>query len=619
MATSRKPEVKAIVSVDGEKVDYVSLEISQEMGAHHDFELLLDHKTVDPQFFNTPDKKLKLIHSKVIINLQHGDERGKAYVFSGLVTNVRMVASNGMHGGLLLVGKSTTIELERGRMMQSFSNTNLTAILQEITQGTLNLSTDIKPAWKHDIDFEIQHDESDWLFLSRLCKKYNERFYFSGLDLVVGPYPEWPVVPLIYDLELRSFEICSRLLPNKFSAYAYKRETHTMLRQDSPGSIEGAGNTLQQISKRSDRLTMDRKPNTPIPAYVADMGGLIDAAKSRKVAVGAEMFYVKGECKTCDVRIGRLVKMDMPKNMGGADVGLYRVYRCVHRLDEAGHYTCFFEGLPADLEYLPMPEIPLPVPYPIECEVYSNNDPLGLGRIKVTFPFDERPCATWIPVMTPNAGGNGSGLGPFNRGISFIPEVSDSVLVSFLDGQQFSQPVVIGSMFHGSNAVKLGGKVKNNLKTIRTRSGHLIQLDDADATLSITIIDPKDNYIFIDSANNDITINANRHVTINAAETMTLNARNLNINVRENMSTSVGNNQQTEVGNNKQVTVAETIEISAVNKNEKIDKNKTTNVGKKTTYSSGDIRMFSTESDVVIKSAAKALMQGAVDARISRG
>jgi hypothetical protein len=357
---------KAIVSIDGEKVNYVSLKITQVMGDHHDFELLLDHKTFDSLFFDSPGKRLVLAHSKVICDLQHGDDSGNAYVFVGLVTNVRMIAKDGFHGGVLLVGKSSTIELERGKMMQSFSNTDLRLIIEEITDDTLNLNKVIKPAWKADIDFAIQSMESDWEFLRRICHQYNERFYFTGLDLYVGPYPEFPVVFLKYDLELRSLEIGSRLVPNQFSNYYYKRDDHSTLKQDAPSEIEGAASNLQQVSGRSDRLNIGgRKPNVPVSATVQDMAGLIDATKRQKIAAGSEMIYIRGECKTCDVRIGRLVDVSLPKTMGGLDVGLYRVYSVTHILDEAGRYTCSFEAVPADLEYLVTPEVPIPTLIPL--------------------------------------------------------------------------------------------------------------------------------------------------------------------------------------------------------------------------------------------------------------
>ena len=227
--------------------------------------------------------------------------------------------------------------------------------------------------------------------------------------MYVGHYPEFPVVPLKYDVELRSLEIGSRLVPNQFSNYYYKRYNHTTLKQDSPSDIEGASSWLQQVSARADRLNMGRKPNVPADAFVPDMGSLIEATKARKVSSGSEMVYVGGACKTCDVSIGRLVDVTFPKNMGGTSFGLFRVYKIFHHFEQNGRYSCTFEAVPADLEFLYMPEVPIPTPYPIEAEVYDNDDPKGQGRIKVKFPFDKRQCDAWIPVMTPDAGGNGLG------------------------------------------------------------------------------------------------------------------------------------------------------------------------------------------------------------------
>ena len=349
MNSIRKPEVKAIVSVDGQLVSFISLKLYQEMSAHHHFELLLDHKLFNEQFFQNADERIKLVNSKVIIDLQHGDDAGKAYVFSGIVVHVRLIATEGDHGYLMLEGASNTIELERGRISQTYSNTNLFTILREITGGCPNLTSEIIPAWKADIDFSLQYEETDWRYLQRICKQYNERYYYTGLDLYVGPHPEFPVVDLTYDKELSTFEMCSRLRANQYSEYYYQRETHSTLRQDSPDSIEGAGSTLQQVGKRMDRLTTSRRSNIPVAAYVPDMGSLIEQSNRRKVSTGAEMMYVRGIAKTCDVRIGRLVRIKMAQTAGGADMGVYRVYKVIHELDQTGHYHCDFEALPADL------------------------------------------------------------------------------------------------------------------------------------------------------------------------------------------------------------------------------------------------------------------------------
>ena len=59
--------------------------------------------------------------------------------------------------------------------------------------------------------------------------------------------------------------------------------------------------------------------------------------------------------------------------------------------------------------------------------VTNNQDPQGRGRVKVKFPWlGEDDESTWIRIASPMAG-NG-------RGMYFLPEVDDEVLVAFEHG-----------------------------------------------------------------------------------------------------------------------------------------------------------------------------------------
>ena len=46
-ANVRTTEIEAIVNIDGKEVNFVHLRISQEMGQHHDFEVLVNFDTFD--------------------------------------------------------------------------------------------------------------------------------------------------------------------------------------------------------------------------------------------------------------------------------------------------------------------------------------------------------------------------------------------------------------------------------------------------------------------------------------------------------------------------------------------------------------------------------------------
>lgn len=180
----------------------------------------------------------------------------------------------------------------------------------------------------------------------------------------------------------------------------------------------------------------------------------------------------------------------------------------------------------------------------------------------------------WLRVMTPDGGGSADVR--VNRGFVFIPEVGDHVLVGFRHGDP-NRPYVMGSLFNGKTG--RGGLEENHLKSIRTRSGHAIELDDSPASLGITIKDRKGNFLHIDSNGDDIVINAKRDVTINAGETFTVNCKNANIfaqesinmNAEENISSVSGEDTAIQAGRSLTESAAENYTLSANDSNVQVN------------------------------------------------
>ena len=188
------------------------------------------------------------------------------------------------------------------------------------------------------------------------------------------------------------------------------------------------------------------------------------------------------------------------------------------------------------------------------ADVIDNNDPQGQGRIKVKFKWE---CLTndvteWLRVVTPSAGVGDRGN---NRGYFAIPEIDDQVMIAFEEGN-IARPVVMGSVYH-SSSVDSSPLIKNHLKSIITRSGHLVEFDDDAGTQGIKITDIHNNIIHIDTKGNNITITA--------LENMTLNCKNMQINVEENMDVSVGKDQSSSIGNNQTTSVNKDINTTAGN------------------------------------------------------
>jgi uncharacterized protein involved in type VI secretion and phage assembly len=143
--------------------------------------------------------------------------------------------------------------------------------------------------------------------------------------------------------------------------------------------------------------------------------------------------------------------------------------------------------------------------------VTNNNDDEGLGRIKVKFPWlSDSDESWWARIAAPMAGKD--------RGIYFLPEVDDEVLVAFDQGD-VRFPYIIGALWNGqdvppeSKPLDSDGKVIR--RVIKSRSGHIIRLDDSDGAEKIEIIDKTEkNSITIDTSANNISIKADGDITL---------------------------------------------------------------------------------------------------------
>ncbi|MEG4343074.1 phage baseplate assembly protein V [Microcoleus sp. A003_D6] len=158
--------------------------------------------------------------------------------------------------------------------------------------------------------------------------------------------------------------------------------------------------------------------------------------------------------------------------------------------------------------------------------VTNNKDEEGLGRVKVKFPWlSETDESYWARVLTPMAGKQ--------RGLYFLPEVDDEVLVAFERGD-ISSPYILGGLWNGQDKPpESNSDGKNNLRVIKSRSGHQIILDDTENAEKITIRDGTGkNQIVIDSKNNAISIEGEKDISIKATGKISLESSDGDISIK---------------------------------------------------------------------------------------
>lgn len=177
--------------------------------------------------------------------------------------------------------------------------------------------------------------------------------------------------------------------------------------------------------------------------------------------------------------------------------------------------------------------------------VSDNDDPEGLGRVKLRYPWRAADDESgWARVAVPMAGPD--------RGTYFVPEVGDEVLVAFEAGD-VHYPYVVGALWNGEDAPPVDDPDgSNDVRAIRSRSGHEVRMDDADADGGVSITTDGGHSIVlndaaggetitIDDGQNAVEFDTTRGtVTVSAGTRISIEAPMLEINADGNLNIQAG-------------------------------------------------------------------------------
>lgn len=552
-------QVHATVSIDGENRNYTRISLVQKFGQHHyfDIEVLCSPLVKENVWHHEREEMIALQGKTVVIRMKH-EFSGDESIFKGIITSIGMDGDKGVSGTLHYRGYSTTILLESGRTMDSFTDATLGEIVSEVVEKYGNgISIVNNPAFKSRIPYVQMQEESAYEFLRRLAWQYGEWFYYNGQVLYFGnPYKEKDE-NLVYDIDMDSMHFSSCVAPFHFSRHDYLSDSHMDMFGDDSEAVRGINTYLANAMKTSEGMY---RSQTTMYSHTAtghplDIEHFTAVEKGRKVA---SLVWMTGNTKTCRVRIGEPVVVQIPSNMcKRRDMGRYRIMELTHRIEVSGGYANSFKGIPASMEYIPTEDMRMPVAHAMLAEVTDNADPENLGRVQVQFAWQKSRNKTtnWIRIRSLDAGS--SETVSKNRGFVFVPEIGDQVMVDFELGDP-CRPYVSGSMFHKNNGE--GGNADNHIKTIVTRSGHTLEFnDDEDGQWGITITDKENNIIRLDTKNKaisissqekiiieskDIVVSANNNLELLASKVTTIQGDELLVCRTKEMQTEVENEYQ---------------------------------------------------------------------------
>jgi type VI secretion system secreted protein VgrG len=517
--------VIAEIEIDGNKVEhYTNITLRQKMNAHHQFTIRISHDVLETSGSFSLENAQKKIGKSVLIRLKKMDiSLEDAFEFRGIICEVRMEQAGKSDADLVLIGYSPTILLENGQHLASFYKNDLKKIVQQVTKplGQVNCNVNIKNQYSKQITYICQYKESSFHFLNRLSADYSEFFYYDGKDLNFGKPSSSKTVEITYGEDVSSMQMTLQAQPMNFSNYAYISKEDKVEKYDAPASVNGMGQYASFVLKESDNLFAE-PVNYPIKQRVDNKSDLENFVKKQKAAIAANLEVLTGTCFNPTIALGSIIHVKVSKlqetSFVKEDYGKFLVIGLEHHLNENGKYYNTFEAIPSSVEVLPLPRIIVPLAEPQIAIVKDNKDPDNMGRVRVQMLWQKGSEMTdWIRVMTPDAG-SGKGGGK-NRGLVVIPEPDDQVLICFRYNDA-DRPFVMGSLFHGKSGG--GGGQSNNTKSLNSKSGHTITLDDG---AGITIVDKSGGNKIVIDGTNKITVTASDKIVLECgASSITMDA-----------------------------------------------------------------------------------------------
>ena len=555
------------------------------------------------------------------LSLKTNNEKTAEIKFRGII----MSASGSRIGSRYTVNveaRSREALLDDNPNCKSFEEMTLNDIVGDVINDN-DIEATVDARFTDSIAYCVQYNETDYQFLQRLAQRYGEWLYNDGEQMVFGNlvseesvrlnYPSKDIPS--YNVKLKMQHVAFSHLSSSYNAYdaTCKEGLEEMQRAYNP-----LGDSVFEASQ--DNFTKPTLQNLHSGGF-ADQDGretiLNVSTKTQARGEKAGMLTYSGNTYCSKLKIGttlvivdNFISDDVTNAKSDVDQDEILITELLHSFSSNEIYSNHFVGIPSACDYPPYANSDVyPISPSCRAKVTDNEDPMDLGRIRVQFDWqaelDKNMMTPWLRIAQPYAGGG--------KGFSFIPEIGEEVMIDF-EGGNAERPYVKGTLYNGVGNPDQkwlpGNNQSNQIKAIRTRNGHTIEIHDEGSDGYIRIYDnEKENYILTFStdrklimlestgniemyAKNDIIMHAGHDITATAdhdiAETahndMFLAADNDMQRTADNdIREHAGNDRTTNIDRNDSLTVSE-------NQFVKVDDNKDEQIAHKLQVTAENIR-----------------------------
>lgn len=515
--------------------------------------------------------------------------------------------------------------LEDNPTCKSFENKTLEDIANDVLDEYADyINPIVGPRFTEVIPYCVQYNETNYQFLQRLARRYGEWLYNTGTEMVFGNLQEKETVTLRYPShDIPAYSVDLRVHHVAFNHLASSYNSYDRNQKDGLGEMMREYNDLNEkvFQASQERFTKQTLQNLHSGGF-----SKTDSTDSRETVLNistktqargekASMLTYTGRTYSPKLKIGGNIiiednYLDENKRSNVPQDNIL-IIELAHHFSIDRTYSNNFVGIPAACDYPPYTNSDIyPVAPSCRAVVKDNEDPNGLGRIRVQFDWqiqlseetDEELMTPWLRMAQPYAGGG--------KGFSFIPEIGEEVMIDF-EGGNAERPYVKGTLYNGVDDVDnkwvANSNSANQIKAIRTRNGHTIEIHDEGNDGYIRIYDnEKENYILTFStdekliklestgnielyAQNDIIMHAGHDINASADNDIFIAAghdmqRTADNDIREhagndrstsidrNDSLTVESNQFIKVNDNKDEQIAHKLQVTAENIREEAKK-----------------------------------------------
>lgn len=511
------------ITINGNSLPYYgSCNLHQEIGEHHTLDLHCLMETIksfcDDNSMTIEDLLGAVINieTKPFSDLNFDGQ----LQFKGVITNLnykKSLHNGGGNGNLItILANSPTILADDGPHYTSFNDMSFVDIINQSFNNydTSKLSINTSASTLNNpFSYTVQYNESSYEFAKRLAARNGEWIYYNGEELCFGLENDSEEVELTLGKDLQDFSTSLKPKSHKFNYYTNDYLVDD-IHEKSSSSINGSSDGVLGIINTTSESLYPNETKLWVNAVddTNSKNRLDTYAEIQQNAIQTKQVILSGTSDNPGVGLGKTIKIQD---------STYLVTKVSHNYTNNGEYENFFEATSSNATAYPNTNVTKhPKAENQTAKVIDNNDPDAMGRIKAQFAWQKTDNLNtpWMRIMLPHAGQD--------KGFHFIPEVGDEVLVGF-EGGNAERPFVMGTLYNANAKAEEFKTDTNDVKIIRTRSGHTIELNDTEGEEKINIYDNEGSIITFDTQA--------KSLLITATENIELQGKNIKITAEENI------------------------------------------------------------------------------------